>query len=197
MSALATYRVGGRQYEWTRSARCHTCRSPHRRTVEIRLVGGASCSEAVQGLPDDARLTSRNVREHLKRGHLPIEHEVVARLIEQEKKERTRQVEAGVAVRVQSLAMASTIIELVTARLLAGELDVTFRDGIRAAQLLMRYDEAVLRDKNLADLLRRSGEAMTAVLTLAKTHMTPAGWSEFLIAMEADDRLRPHIPPPR
>src|SRR5579859_3258255 len=110
MSALLTYKMSGREYPLTRSARCHTCRSPHRRRVEVALVGGASCSEAVQDLPDDAGLTSRNVREHLRRGHLPVEHEVVARLVEQEAQRRAQQVEEGVALRLDALILATTIV---------------------------------------------------------------------------------------
>jgi hypothetical protein len=188
MSALVTYTVGDREYPLTRSARCHTCRSPHRRTVEILLVGGASCSEAVQDLPDDAGLTSRNVREHVNRGHLPVEHEVVRRLAEEETKGRAEQVEEGVAVRFQAIALASTIVELFTARLLAGELEPTMPDGIRMCKLLARYEQAVRQEKavrrnqKLAEQLRHSGDALTAVLTLAKAHMAPAGWSDFLAA---------------
>lgn len=193
-----TYRVGGREYPLTRSARCHTCRSPHRRTVEVALVGGASCSEAVQDLPDDAGLTSRNVREHLRRGHLPVEHEVVARLVEQEAQRRARQIEDGVSVRTQALALASTTIDLVTAKLVAGELEPTIADGIKMAKLLIHYEQAVRQDQNkrLAEQLRQSGKAMTAVLALAKALMPPAVWHDLLVAMEVDDLLRPHVPPP-
>ena len=208
MSTLATYTVGGRQYPVVRSPRCRTCRSAHRLTVEVAVVGGASASEAVQHLPEDARLTARNVREHLRRGHLPVEHEVVARMIEQEARARADLIETGATDRCQALAMATVVVEMVTAGLMEGELEPTIRDGIQMARLLVRHDEAVRQDRRLIDQrrredqkmveqLHRSGEALTAVLVLVKRLMAPAAWSALLVAMHGDDLLRPWIPAPR
>jgi hypothetical protein len=105
MTALVTCEVSGRSYPLVASPRCRTCRSPQRREIEKLVVGGSSFAEASRSYAA-AGLSTRNVREHIRRGHLPIEHEVVKRLVEQQVEEHVTLVESGVSARLAVIVLA-------------------------------------------------------------------------------------------
>lgn len=190
---FATYAVEGVSYAMG-SARCRTCRSPHRHTVECLLAEGTSYAHAARTLPADAGLSAKNLREHARRGHVPVQSEVIRRVIERAGTERAEVLENGVAKKIRSLALASAVLEDVHRRLHAGELELTFQDGVRAAQLLMEFEAAVGEGRKVQQLLQQSHRAIAGVLRLAKAHMAPDDWSSFLKAMEDDARLRPFRP---
>ena len=198
MNALLTYTVGGQQYPLTASSRCRTCRSRHRRTIECRLVEGATPADALRDIDDADKPNTRNIREHVARGHLPVESELVRQLINTgEGGQRANLVEQGVAARVNALGFASAIITETNARIASGELRVSVRDGIRAARLLAEHDTMLRKERRGTELLTQAREATVAILDLAKANMTSESWSAFLKRMEEDELLRIFVPVPR
>jgi len=160
------------------------------------VAEGATYATAARHLPSDAGLSSKNIREHWRRGHVPVESELVSRLVESAQAERIDVLELGIAQSVRSLAMASAIVDEVTRRLVAGELEPTLNDGLRAARLLMAFQTAALPGREAERQLRKSHEAINGVLALAKAHMPADDWSAVLRAMDADLVLSPFVPLP-
>lgn len=138
--SLASVRLGGRAYPWRAEARCMVCRSPHRLEVEERTVAGDSWKSIADSLPDNSGLSERNLADHFRNGHLPVQDAAVVRLAEQQAEERGEVVEAGAAVVVSHLDFARAVVGRVRQRLVDGEIEPDLRDGLRATELLLRYE---------------------------------------------------------
>lgn len=195
LTALVTCEVGGRSYPLVASPRCRTCRSPQRREIEKLVIGGSSFAEASRSY-SAAGLSARNVREHIRRGHLPIEHEVVKRLVEQQVKEHIALVESGVSAKLGTIALAHTIIRSVSERLMSGELVPTISEGVRMASLLAGYDDALRKENRTEEQLRRSHEGFAVLFSIAKSMMSTTMWTDFLNAAHDDGRLLAYLPQP-
>jgi hypothetical protein len=159
------------------------------------VVGGSSFAEASRSL-SAAGLSARNVREHIRRGHLPIEHEVVKRLVEQQVEEHVALVESGVSAKLASISLAQTIIRSVSEKLASGELEPTISEGIRMARLLAGYDEAVRKEHRTEEQLRQSHEGFAVLFSIVKSMMSTKMWTDFLNASHEDERLSAYVPPP-
>lgn len=138
-AALATVRVGGREYPATGSQRCGTCTHPERAAIEHHLVQGWSPGTIAASLPADRRLTARQIGDHF-RAHLPIADEGVQRYRERAAEERGKVVEPGAEQVVTALEFARKVMATVHARLGSGDLLPGVRDGLRAAQVLADHD---------------------------------------------------------
>jgi len=100
-------------------------------------VEGTPPGKIASDLPEDANISVRNISEHRRRGHLPIDHETVREVLD-----------AGLQGPVQDLMIDATaklaadqhaariVIERAFQRLSTGEIQPTLRDGLRAAQFL-------------------------------------------------------------
>jgi hypothetical protein len=161
----------------------------------VLLVGGSSFAQAIRTHPD-AGLSARNVREHIRRGHLPIEHELVRRLVEQEVKEHIALVESGVSAKLAVIVLAQTTIRSVNERLMSGELEPTISEGIRMARLLAGYDDALRKEHRTEMQLRQSHEGFAVMFSIAKSMMSTTMWTDFLNASHEDERLSAYVPPP-
>jgi hypothetical protein len=127
---------------------------------------------------------------------LPIEHEVVRRLIEQQVKDHVALVESGVSARLAVIVLAQTTIRSVNERLASGELEPTISEGIRMASLLAGYDRAVWKEHRTEERLRRSHEGFGVLFSIAKSMMSTGMWFDFLNAAHDDERLRAYLPQP-
>ncbi len=192
---MGTYTIGERVHRLPRIAQCRVCRSHLRAQVEAGLVDGVSYRAIVDGLPDGT-LSARNVGEHFKRGHLPVEDEVHSRL----RKDRSRQagqlIQRGVERKIDELSLAHAVVERAADRLASGELEPTMREAIAAARLLERYD----RVRSERDDLRRGRDdaqrALSGILSLAKPLMAVESWSRLGRQVEEDAVLRAFWPSP-
>ena len=195
-NSFLTFEVAGKTYPLTRSPHCRVCRSPFREAAERQVLAGASFAEAARSLPDDADLTAKNISRHCRR-HLPLKQEAARRLVDAAAGRRAADVEHGVAVALDELGFATIVMNAAMDRTLRGEIRPTIAQGLRAACLLAKWDEEMRREKDLAGRLRERGAVITAILGLAKSYMTSAGWKAFLDDMHADwDLLRPYVPFP-
>jgi hypothetical protein len=127
---------------------------------------------------------------------LPIEHEVVRRLVEQEVKEHIALVESGVSAKLAVIVLAQTTIRSVNERLMKGELEPTISDGIRMARLLAGYDDALRKEHRTEKQLRQSHEGFAVLFSIAKSMMSTTMWTSFLNSAHDDERLRAYLPQP-
>jgi hypothetical protein len=77
---------------------------------------------------------------------------------------------------------------------MAGEIEPTMSETLRAARPLGEYERAARDERHLQDRIKERDAALTSLSRRAREHMPPASWSKFLIAFEADDGLRPSLP---
>jgi len=196
MIATGSYGSGGTIHQLVSSPRCRTCRSPQRRTVELSIAEGKSYSEVARGLPDGAKLTAKNIREHCRRGHLAVQREVIRRTIEAAGVDQADMLETGASLYIRALATASAVVEEVSRRIALNEIELSFSEGLKAARLLADFDESARRDRNLEGLIHEAHRSIEAILGIIKELMEPGQWSELLRTMERDTLLSPFIPRP-
>jgi len=137
--SLAEVRVGGHAYPLKTAPGCRMCSSRHRLAAERLVVSGCTWSTVVASLPPDAGLSPRNVRDHIKNGHLPIKEASVQEFAQRQAEERGEVVAVGVEHVMDHLQFARSILGRVSKRLATGEVEPTVRDALTAADLLARY----------------------------------------------------------
>ena len=146
-ASLASVRLGGRDYPQVAVQTCRVCSHPARARCESLLVEGRSPATIATIIKDGPPLTSRNLTEHLRNGHLPVQHEAVTRLRDQHAEERGQALEDGVARLVTSLSFATRVMDAVDTRLARGQVEVTVADGIKAAALVERMAKQTEPDR--------------------------------------------------
>ncbi len=193
---LAECRIDDRVHRLRRVGQCFVCRSKFRSQVEKGLAEGESYAAIVLGLPEAAALTTRNVSEHWKRGHLPVGDEVFRRIQEDQAEQVGQLVKKAADRKLGDLALAHAVVGRVNERLAMGEVEPTFKDALGAARLLERHDGA--RQERI-DLRRERDEARDAlarILSVAKVVMSRSSWSALAQQVDADPALRAFWPAP-
>ena len=182
---LATVRVGGHEYPLISERACKTCCSPHRDIIERDCVGGRAWSAIIRSLPDDAGLSERNLSDHWRNGHLPVEAVAVNELAERQAEQRGAVVEEAAKKVVDYLDFAQTVVGRVNQRVATGDIEPSVNDALRAADLLARYQpETTAVDE--ADYLR----AFMAYHETAAQIMTAEQFQEFGRRLDANAKLR-------
>lgn len=123
-----------------RVARCRVCTSDHRRDVERLVLDGVHPAKVIEQLADGC-LNPRNVVEHVRRGHLGVDHAAVRAHIAA----RTLQIDAAIRRaategRIEEVDRALFDLAAGHLRLRRGELTVTLDQALRAMKLLSQLD---------------------------------------------------------
>src|SRR4051794_38711423 len=113
----------------------------------------------------------------MKRGHLPVEDEVIRRVQEDHARQVGDLIRSAVDRRMGDLALASAVVERVTQRLAMGNIEPTFREALAAARLLERYDRIRTERDDLCRERDQAQHALARILSAAKSVMTPQSWS--------------------
>ncbi len=126
---------------WTVRSRkgCLTCNHPLRWALEREMVAGRSWAAIVRDLPEDAGLTGRNLRDHFAAGHLPVFEPAVQEHVTRQSQVPGEAVAPSVAKLADTLGFAQTVVTRVSERLIAGDVQPSIRDGLAAAEHLLRY----------------------------------------------------------
>lgn len=136
--SLASVRVGDRLVPLVHRAQCKVCCSPHRLMIERLIVDGIPPSEIISRLPDDSTLNVRNVQEHRRRGHLPIDHETVREVIAAGRQGPITELVVDATVKVAAdQHIAQLVVDRVFKAVANDELELKVRDGLRASQFLL------------------------------------------------------------
>lgn len=139
-ASLAVVRVSGREYPVVSEPRCLTCQSTYRDEVERAVARSYSFEMIARSLPTDAGLSARNLSDHFRKGHLPVDNVAVTQLRERDAQERGEVVAEAAAAVVDAIGFARRVIGRVDERVLAGELAPDVRDGLAAAALVAKYE---------------------------------------------------------
>jgi hypothetical protein len=133
--------VGGRSYPAKVQVRCKTCMSPYRVAIENALLKSYGYTAIVRSLPEDAGLSVRNIQEHFRNGHLPIDESVRRVLIEDDARERGLDIEGFESTLANHVTFAKLGVQKVMQRMMAGELEPNLGHGIAFANLLLKVEE--------------------------------------------------------
>ncbi len=174
----------GRTFPAISRSTCRTCQSNLRQTIERELVAGRSYSTIAAGLPDGACLSARNIADHYRNGHLPLDSEQVQRLAAEQANERGEVAGVQVQEAADHLSLARLIVERTQERLLTGELQPTTRDGVAAARLL-----ADLAPGQLQGFGTDEASAVIRFFESARAAMRPDQWQTFLGQIREDPVL--------
>jgi hypothetical protein len=181
---LATVRVGGREYPQVSERTCKTCSSQYRDLIEQATVGGRTWKKIIRSLPAEAGLSERNLADHFRHGHLPVAAEATQLLAERQAEERGAVVETGAARIVDFLEFAQAVMGRVNHRVAAGEVEPGISDGLRAADLLARYDPGPTMSE--ADY----AEVFSIYADTAKAVMTSEQHQEFVARLDTNQALQ-------
>jgi hypothetical protein len=189
-AGLATIRVAGRLYPARYGANCKTCRSPHRQQIEEGLVAGEPYSAIVDELPAGHDLSARNLRDHWLNDHLGMMEPAVERFREQLAAERGEVAERGVTQILDYLGFVRGVLSKAHARLQAGELQPSIKDGLAAAKLLAALESP----PDAAAMVDHWREVILIWREEVSKLMTPDQLEEFQYRVDAYPRLRPPEP---
>ncbi len=186
--------VNGVKVPYVRIPMCRVCRSGSRRDVEIALAEGRPYAEIAAMFPDSG-VSARNIGEHYRRGHLPLESVEVKEIVAAQAAENQAVVQVAVDRQVEPLRRANTVLKRAQERLDAGEIQPTVREAIAASKVLAQHDAVLIERDRLRDQLKRSNKNITKLFRLVSDIMTEEQWSELGKRMEADPQMRPLWPP--
>jgi len=193
-SSLVQTEIGNRVVPLKRSPRCRTCRSDVRHDVEIALAQGRPYGEIVGRFPN-AGLTVRNVAEHFRR-HVPVHSTEVRRVVAEHAAQNGEIMQAAVDHQVGLVKMARDVIENVSSRLAAGEIQPSFKDGVAAARLLANYDPVLLERDELRLEVERCHQGFASLLGLVRGVVNDEQWSSLGRVVADDPQLRVFWPSP-
>jgi hypothetical protein len=177
-ASVATIAVGGRVYPLRRVASCRVCSSPQRLEIEEAVVATGGFAATARAFPESG-VSTRNIRDHVAHGHLPLIAEGVRRIQGEVSERRAQLVEKGAEAVADYLTFAQAVLARVSERVLRGEIEPSVGDGLRAAQLLADAQSS-------ADDLS-AGDLATAIRIYLRTTKSLLSEDEF---RELVDRLR-------
>jgi hypothetical protein len=186
-AGLATVELYGEEIALPSVGQCHVCSSKYRSLIDEGLLGSHTYKGVVALLPPDANITPRNVADHFRRGHLPVNEAAIAVLRSEQGRERGQAVQpvaeavadkviAGLPLMRRILTKGSQLLE-------EGELRITTRDLIASAEFIAKWDDDGLD-------LEAVAKAIRLVMEEAKTVMTQPQWSDFSVRLTSNATLR-------
>jgi hypothetical protein len=140
-ASIVTYRLGGENYTLHSAPGCLVCASPARLDIEMSIVRGNTYASIERHLPAGSGVSAHNIRSHYAAGHLPLQVEVMRRLLERRATEIGRDIQDGVDDLVDHVSLAREVVRATYERLASGELQVDVNDGIAAARLLAQIGD--------------------------------------------------------
>ncbi len=184
-ASLAQVRIGGHAYPVVTEQRCRVCCSnEYRLRVENEIVAGRTWSMITRALPDEANLSARNIADHYRNGHMPVQEATVVQAIEQQAEQRGEPYQEAVEASATYLNFCRNVVGRVNQRVLDGSMEPAVRDAISAASVLARFDPA-----ESGNLERDVVLAFTEYHDTAAALMSPEAFREFGHRLSANPLL--------
>jgi len=165
------------------------CVRESRRDVETALAEGRSYTEIAALFPESG-LSKRHLSEHYRRGHLPVHSPQVRRVVAEQAAQNGEIIQAAVDHQVGLVKLAQDVIENVSSRLAAGEMQPSFKDGVAAARLLATYDPVLLERDELRLEVKQCHQDFASLFGLVRGVVTDEQWSSLGRVVAEDPRLR-------
>jgi hypothetical protein len=161
------YVLGGQQYPLKTVKNCKTCNIQPRTLrfdVEEQIIAGFSKAAIARALPESLGISSENLSQHVKSGHMPLDAEIRDTLIEIAH-ERVGDPQSPSLV--TDLGMATIILHKVFQKVTKGDYDktLTIQDGFMAATFIRKVEEMGQTDADseiVVEHFRKLWEAIEA-----------------------------------
>lgn len=137
--SLVNVQFGGKEYPYKQEARCKVCSSPQRRRAEEMLAAGRTYGAITRTLPD-AGFDNRNLADHIRAQHLPLDAPAVRLVAQQEAASIAEVIEPAVKAKAAHLSLAHAVVARVAQRLTAGDIEPDVRDALAAARLIAQVE---------------------------------------------------------
>jgi hypothetical protein len=165
---LAVVEIDGREVRVTNRPQCRVCRSRHRAVIERGLIQGLPPRSIVYQLTEPSDVSARNIREHRRRGHVPVDHDAIEQMQADFRSGPTAQLAFDATVEQAATEhIARVVLALVYERLATREITPTLKDGLRAARVLANAERGLQRLKEA----KKEGERIEAHRMLAIDHL--------------------------
>src|SRR3954453_6015358 len=92
-ASIVMYRVGGRQYPLKTVGQCKVCSSEGRLAIEQEVANGRGYAAIIKSLDEGHDLTPRNISDHVRNGHMPLEISTVREIIDERARIRGMSIE--------------------------------------------------------------------------------------------------------
>ena len=136
MESLSSVVIGESRYPYRLESRCRVCVSSERLAVERAIADGQPYARIEEIFGEPGGINARGIRGHVRRGHLPITAPAVHAVADA----RSQQIGDAISPIVQgaaaNLSLAHAVVDRVRARLDAGDVEPSIRDGLAAAKLI-------------------------------------------------------------
>jgi len=178
--AVVSYSIGGREYDVRYIANCLVCTSPYRGKAEELLLKGHSYAAVAREMPAEADMTITEIRDHVRRKHLPLDLMVRRAIIEDRAQETAKSLDESQTTLIDHVTFARLGLQRVAERLVTGAIEPDMEDGIALAKMLARMEEASA-GSDKAEMLRGvvvMARKMTEVCTPAQLAAIAAAVSE-------------------
>lgn len=185
-ASVLMYRIGGRSYPLKSAATCLVCRSVHRFDIENEIVAGRVYAQIARSLPESAGINARNIGDHFRNGHMPLEVEESRRVLEHRARERGKDIEAGADSLVDGLVLAEAVVRKGYEALQRGDLQPDMKDVLAAARLLETFGYGEDSGPDQGAIV----EAFMVYHETAARYMTPDAFARFGADLSRNPVLR-------
>lgn len=150
--AAVMYRVGGRQYPMKSAPLCRVCQHHRRQEIESLVLQGVGYAAIVRRLDLGNEVTSesgtvvvqainsRNIGDHLHRGHMPVNESITRVIMEDRAKELGKAIDSEEEVLADHITFARVGVARVFSQMQEGKIEPTMAEAIRLARLLVQVD---------------------------------------------------------
>ncbi len=181
------YQVGGRSYAMKTARHCKTCQSHLRLDIENQIIRGYGYKGIVDSLPEGCELTERNLREHVKNNHMPLDETIRHRIIEERAQENNRLLENEAGTAVDHIAFARVGIQKCFEDITAGKQHVTVAEANQMANILLKFDQYA-QGSEVDNYMVMQG--FTTMLDILRKMLPPEQFQEFGVRMSATPFLK-------
>jgi hypothetical protein len=186
IASSVMYRVGGRFYPMVVSPTCRTCQSPYRSYIENQILCGYTYRQISDSLPEDLRLSPRQMSDHYRHGHMPLAEAARRAIVEKRAAEKQLDSVNGLDNLVDHITVLEAIVRDGSDLLARREIQPTVKELMAAADALAQLEAA----GDTADDWDAVNKGIQHVMKMARARMTPAEFALFSRDLVTDPYLK-------
>ena len=164
--SVAMYRVGNKVYPMVKVLKCKTCNSNYRSEVENDVLRSISYNKIAADLPEDADLTGRNIMDHKRKNHMPVEVQIVREIAEARAQQLGLDIMDYGSTLADYLTLGFTVISKVYQALATGKIEADLDHALQFARLIQSAEAVAGPDIDQEVVYRVFVEYQETVKTL-------------------------------
>jgi hypothetical protein len=186
IASSVMYRVGGRFYPMVVSPGCHTCHSPYRSHIENQILCGYTYKQISDSLPQDLRLTPRQMSDHYRHGHMPLAEAARRAIVERRAAEKQLDPVNGLDNLLDHMTVLQAVVRDGSDALARREIQPSVKELMAAAAALAELEAAGDTEEDWNTV----NTGIQHVMAMARAHMTPNEFALFSRDLVTDPYLK-------